>query len=159
MTDTAPDLAAWLDTVATAPGLPPAAIRIAIAIAAAPPLDTSTIVARLALSPEEAAEAVGALAAGGLIRTLLKPIIPSPPPVTLSPASRGALAVLHRIGTTVPIEAWRLAFALTMPDASPNTRRKAWERARAALIGGGFVTVGPGGVVASAVAVPHEIQW
>ncbi|MCE1237071.1 MAG: hypothetical protein LWW93_12030 [Hyphomicrobiales bacterium] len=141
-------LSGWLDAIAATPDLPPAAIRIAIAIAANRSADLAEIVGRLGVSPTDAAAAAGALAAAGFVRTKLEPVIPSGAPSSfhLSQMARRALDVLRGTGAG-HVETWRSAFAETMPEATLEARRKAWSRARLSLVAAGIVEIDGDGVI------------
>lgn len=145
---TSTKLAGWLGAIAAAPDLPPAAIRIAIIIATDPHIGMAAIVARLALSPNEVAEAAGALAEAGFVATRLEPTLPAgaPASVHLSPMARRALDVLRGTGAG-HIETWRASFVATMPEATQEARRKAWSRARLSLVAAGIVEIDGDGVI------------
>lgn len=141
-------LSGWLDTVATASDLPPAALRIAVAVATTRSADLAALVDRLDLSSSDAAAAVDALAAAGFVRTRLEPVMPpdAPQPHRLSPAARRALDVLGKLGTCHG-DTWRAAFVETLPEAAAAARRQAWKRSRDALVAGGLVSIDADGVV------------
>lgn len=138
----------WLATIAAASSLPPAAVRIAVAVATSRSADTVALADRLDITTDEATAAVDALVAAGFLRVRLEPTTPpdAPRPHRLSPAARRALDVLGKLGTCHG-DTWRAAFAETMPEAAPAARRQAWKRVRDALVAAGLVSIDADGVV------------
>lgn len=139
--------AEWLSAIATAPNLPPAALRIAVATTRS--ADLAALVDRLGITNDEAAAAVDALVATGFVRVRLAPVMPpdAPRPSRPSPAARRALATLGDLGPPCHVETWRAAVLETMPDAAPAARRQAWKRVRDALVAAGLVAIDEDGIV------------
>lgn len=140
--------AEWLSAVAAAHDLPPAALRIAVAVATSRSTDLVALADRLGLPREDADAAVAALVASGFIRVRLEPVMPpdTPRQHRLSPAARRALDVLGKLGTCHG-DTWRAAFVETLPEAAAAARRQAWKRSRDALVAGGLVEIDNDGIV------------